>query len=248
MADPFFRYYGSKHRGARHFCSPVRDLVIEPFAGSACYSTFWNCPNVLLYDIYEPICELWDWLIKCSVDDIKKIPDRFEDDADLVGITGGARHLLGFWLFYGCPKPIVKTGVWYNSQKDIQGNKAGTWGIGAKARIIRQKPLIENWKIECLSYDKIPNAEAHWFIDPPYNNKARKAYAHNCNAIDYEHLGQWCRERAGAVQVCENEGADWLPFEPLYVVQAQNKRKGKAGKPSHEVVWERGINRIGKLI
>ncbi len=54
--------------------------------------------------------------------------------------------------------------------------------------------------------------KATWFVDPPYQNMG-KLYKEN--KIDYQELGTYCRERLGQVMVCENEGADWLPFEKL---------------------------------
>jgi hypothetical protein len=35
---PFFSFFGSKWRVAPHYPAPERDLIIEPFAGSAGYS------------------------------------------------------------------------------------------------------------------------------------------------------------------------------------------------------------------
>ena len=60
---------------------------------------------------------------------------------------------------------------------------------------------------------EIENQEATWFIDPPYNNAAGQRY--RTRVSDYSKLGRWCRDRWGQVIVCENYGAEWLPFEPL---------------------------------
>ena len=35
------------------------------------------------------------------------------------------------------------------------------------------------------------------------------------NDIDRKSLAQWCQRRLGWRQVCENDGATWLPFKPL---------------------------------
>jgi hypothetical protein len=63
------------------------------------------------------------------------------------------------------------------------------------------------------SYEDAPDVEATWFIDPPYQHANRRGYL--CKGIDYARLSDWCRSRRGQVIVCEQEGADWLPFKPL---------------------------------
>lgn len=106
------------------------------------------------------------------------------------------------------------------------------WGPETKARIIAQKPLIRQWRVDCLDYRDIPDRDAHWHIDPPYQGSPGREYTHS--EIDYAHLAEWCRSRTGAVDVCENEGADWLDFAPLYEVTAQRN-----GRKSREAVWRK---------
>ena len=53
---------------------------------------------------------------------------------------------------------------------------------------------------------------------------------YRCRDVDYEHLGDWCRSREGQVIVCEQQGADWLPFEAL------GNFKGRRGR-SQEASW-----------
>ena len=52
------------------------------------------------------------------------------------------------------------------------------------------------------------------------------------NNIDYRHLAEWCKSRKG---LCEQEGADWLPFKPFRSIKAcaGKYRKGK----SKEVIY-----------
>ena len=57
------------------------------------------------------------------------------------------------------------------------------------------------------------SGEASWFVDPPYQNQG-KHYHYGPENVDFAMLGNWCRTRLGQVIVCENEGADWLPFTP----------------------------------
>ncbi len=228
----FFSWYGSKWMGAKRFGKPMLDVVVEPFAGSACYCTYWEVQHALLYDIDENICKLWDFLINCSEDDIRRIPDEFTNADEYLALPDDTRRLVGFWVGYARTKPATKPSPWYYKQKEIAHYNARTWGTRSKEIIIRQKPYIKKWKIEQLSYEKIPDHHAHWFIDPPYNNKAGQAYTH-CD-IDYAHLAEWCKSRSGMIQVCENEGADWLPFTNPYEINSAASSR----KKSREVIWE----------
>ena len=73
-----------------------RGVVIEPFAGSACYSVRWNVENVFLYDVSEEIVYLWDWLMNCSDDDVRKIPAMFEDFDEILSLPKGAQTRRAF--------------------------------------------------------------------------------------------------------------------------------------------------------
>ena len=86
-----------------------------------------------------------------------------------------------------------------------------------KERLLLQKPLLKRWSIERSDYRNIPNEYAHWHVDPPYNCEAGKSYPYGSRGINYKYLAEWCSTRAGSVDVCETQGATWLPFKPLYV-------------------------------
>ena len=64
--------------------------------------------------------------------------------------------------------------------------------------------------------------EAHWHIDPPYQNPAGRVYQYN--GVNRRELAKWCKRRRGFVQVCENDGAKWLRFEPLSIVHTHRAR------------------------
>jgi hypothetical protein len=74
-------------------------------------------------------------------------------------------------------------------------------------------PAIQHWTATNLNYTALPNIEATWFIDPPYSGSHGMKYRQA--DIDYARLGEWCRSRKGQVIVCENVGANWLPFQPI---------------------------------
>jgi 16S rRNA G966 N2-methylase RsmD len=91
--------------------------------------------------------------------------------------------------------------------------------------------MIRHWKIIEGDFVCAPDIAGTWFVDPPYQ-VAGKHYVHTLSADDYARLALWCRDRKGQVMVCENEGADWLPFEPFARIKA-----GPANKVSAEVIW-----------
>ena len=228
---PFFSYYGSKWTGAKHYGAPRRDVVIEPFAGSACYSVRWDVPVVRLYDVSEDICALWDFLINCSDRDIRDIPDTIESSEHMISMDKGQRNLVGFWVAKGRAEPSNVLSPWYSKHKG--SHDCTVWGAAVKDIIIKQKPLIVGWTIERLSYEKIPMTDAHWHVDPPYKGSPGRRYPNS--DIDFNVLSDWCKSLSGTVDVCENVGADWLPFAPLYdVVSSRGRRDGTVSK---EAVW-----------
>lgn len=230
---PFFSYYGAKWTGAKHYGAPRRDLVIEPFAGSACYSTRWACEKVRLYDVSLDICDLWDFLICGSEKDIAEIPDSFQSMEQIDRLGRGQSLLVRFWVAKGRAEPSGRISPWYFKWRS--SSDCRVWGPSVKARIIRQKALISKWSIDCLSWEKIPLVEAHWHVDPPYSNHAGSRYPNS--KVNFDALGVWCKSLPGAVDVCENVGADWLEFEPLYDVVSSRGRK--SGHKSKEAVWRR---------
>lgn len=251
---PLWSYYGSKWRGAKHYGPPRHDLVTEPFAGSACYSLFHEHPRVRLYDRSDDVCHCWDFLTHCSEEDIRRIPDGFERSEDWAELPDGPRQLV-FWnvkyadarVFKALPEWYLhfcrtgeKTGPmrkkdFYADGRPRDNRSQRYWGHRMKCRLISALPLIRGWTIERASYEDIPLETSHWFVDPPYQGQPGKRYPHN--RLDHAHLAEWCRNLPGPVDVCERDGADWLPFEPLFENHAS-----RSGKRVREVVWrkERG--------
>jgi 16S rRNA G966 N2-methylase RsmD len=111
------------------------------------------------------------------------------------------------------------------------------WSYEIRERIANQVAQIKHWQImpSGNQYFNAPDTPATWFIDPPYNNKAGRAYKHSSKFIDYTNLSDWCRKREGQVMVCENEGANWLPFKPFISIKANESKTG--GKISKESLW-----------
>jgi 16S rRNA G966 N2-methylase RsmD len=98
------------------------------------------------------------------------------------------------------------------------------WGDQIQMRISEQMPLIKHWTITNKSYKDLENIEATWFIDPPYQNMGKH---YKFNDIDYNDLSEWCLSRKGQVIVCEQEGADWLPFETFRNLKSLKSKSSK---------------------
>lgn len=204
-----FSYMGSKWRLAKKYGAPRHNLVIEPFAGGACYSLYWEAPKVLLFDLNPAIAGIWKYLIAAKESEILKLPLEFESTAEL-DIPQEAKWLIGFWITKGNTAPNMKRSAW--ARKYQNSGNCLVWGEQVRARIANQGSKIRSWEIRCEDYRNAPNVSADWFIDPPYA-VAGKAY--KFSDVDYTDLADFCMNRWGRVTVCENEGADWLPFEPF---------------------------------
>lgn len=196
---PFFSYYGSKWRAAPLYPSPRYPVVVEPFAGSACYSLLYPDRQVKLYDVSEFVCGVWQYLIAAKESEILSLPIKF-NHVDELAIPQEAKWLIGFWIARANDRPKTVPTEWRDR-----------WSEGARKRVADQVQYIRHWKILQLDYKQIPNDAATWFIDPPYSTPAGRKYKHS--QIDYDYLSRWCYVRIGQIIVCEQEGADWMPFE-----------------------------------
>jgi site-specific DNA-adenine methylase len=221
---PFFSYFGSKYRLTRYYSEPEYNKIVEPFAGSAGYALNYPCNQVYLYEVYEPIVELWDYLINVSEKEILELPigpfDKehpVETEVKMIP----ARTLLGFWL----------TQSQTSASRYPQSKSRGSgWTERKKQMIADQLKYIRHWKIEKLSYDKIPNQRATWFVDPPYEQAGHR---YRNNGIDYSYLSRWCKERCGQVIVCEQNSASWLKFQHL------KTQRNASNKDYRELIWEK---------
>jgi hypothetical protein len=243
--SPFFRYFGGKWRIALEYPRPKYDIIFEPFAGAAGYSTRYHTKQVVLSDINPRVYGVWKYIIETSKADILKLPTVIPDvidELEKVGVPQEARWLIGWWCHTGQSEPSKTTGVsWMKAaltktmlpgQTKIRPGEADNWwGSIARSRIANQSEAIKHWIISDLSYKDLPSdIEATWFVDPPYY-RSGKSYTYN--RIDYKHLGEWCRNRKGQVIVCEQEGADWLPFRPFKTVRTLGDGNGI----TKEVIW-----------
>jgi hypothetical protein len=89
---------------------------------------------------------------------------------------------------------------------------------------------IKHWRMFNVEYERIPcdwGKDVTWYVDPPYQ-KTGHFYKYPSTEIDFAKLGSWCRSREGQVIVCENTGADWLPFRHLANVKAMSSSSAQA--------------------
>lgn len=227
---PFWSYYGGKFKVAPRYPEPKYDTIIEPFAGAAGYSTRYYYKQIILVEKYPVIAEMWRFLISSNRDNILSIP-LVENIDDLPPNTPvGAKYLVGFSLNDATVSPAntLSSG---RKKLALMGRKFQGWNKAKRLRIANQVELINHWIIIEGDYSVIGSYsdKATWFIDPPYNNKAGSLYKHS--KIDYDELSFYVKTRIGQTIVCENYGANWLPFKPLLTTkQSGGSFNGIGGK------------------
>jgi len=224
---PFFCYYGGKWRCAKNYPFPVEDTIIEPFAGAAGYSTRHPHKKVILVDKYDKVIALWQYLIRVSEDEILSIPSSVQHTDELA--VEEQKHLVGFWMNKGTCSPRKSPSSWMRG-KTCPDN---FWGDAVKKTIASQVQFIRHWKAKLGGYEYLENKRATWFIDPPYQGRDGQHYRHN--SVDYKTLSGFAQTREGQVIVCEQEGADWLPFNKFMTIKTNPSKRG-SGR-CHEVIW-----------
>lgn len=228
---PFLSYYGSKWRAAPLYPAPRYSTIIEPFAGAAGYSIRHYKCNVILVDKSPVICAVWRYLISVDPQRILNLPDvgmEGVDDPRHSKLTQPEKWLIGFWLNSATASPRKTPSKWMRKKPGA----TYFWGPKRRHILADQVRLIRHWRVIEGDYWDAPDIEATWFIDPPYAI-AGKHYPEKVS--DFAALGDWCRTRRGQVMVCENTGADWLPFRHLADVKSTH-RPGKSDK-SAEAIW-----------
>lgn len=221
---PFFSYYGSKWNAVHLYPGPKYPTIIEPFAGGAGYSLRYFDHKVKLFDANPIVVGVWDYLIRAKASEILALKDIGPGQTvdDLGDVPQEARWFVGFNLNVA--------DVPANRLSSFAHNRIATF----KQRSASQLEFIRHWEVKLCEYFSVENEQATWFIDPPYNNQAGRHYPKQVD--DYAVLARYCMSREGQIIVCENEGADWLPFKTLASIRAQSK-PGDANRLSHEVIW-----------
>lgn len=204
-------YYGSKRSMAKYYPHPRHKKIIEPFAGAAAYSLLHWRGDVLLVDKYPVIVKLWQWLQKQEPEDIDRLPRLKEGQrVSELGLCEEASYLLGFFAHNGMESPRDKASSGHTARPNRMNYRLNF--------IASNLYKIRHWEIVCDDYRNIPNQEATWFIDPPYQFGGEH-YVMNNKGWDYGELATWSRAREGQVIVCENTRAGWMPFVPVSEMQ-----------------------------
>lgn len=225
---PFFGYYGSKWLLSRRMPPPEHGLIVEPFAGSACYALRYRDRDVLLVEKDPDLVGVWDFIIHATADDFLSIGDVPDGGTvDDIDAPHGGRLLVGFWLNRGSSRPCKSPSSWARSGLA----PSSFWGPRVRERLAAMAGTVRHWKITHGDYTLAPDVTATWFVDPPYE-VAGSHYAFGSSGISYTDLGAWCRSRSGLTIVCENYGAQWLPFASIGDV-----RTARRGRRSHEATW-----------
>ena len=209
---PFFCYYGGKWRIAPKYPPPVHDTIIEPFAGAAGYSVRHYQKKVKLYDLDEKICGVWEYLIKTPKEEILRLPLEITDLRQM-DLCQEAKWLIGFWIGKG-QSPRNTPSAWMRNR----GPGSVFWSESKRLRLAEQSDKIRHWQIFNKSCWDIDNEKADWFIDPPYIGPAGNVYTKKFS--EFERLAEWSKDRQGQVIVCEQAGAEWLPFRPFLDAQS----------------------------
>ena len=214
-----FYYLGRKQRLAHLYPAPVYDHIIEPFAGSAAYALHadhWQ-RDVTLVELDPNTLAVWRYLQQATPADILTLPDveAGQKLSDYTQLTEAEVWLMRYAVNPG------------SSQRTNTVTRFSRWHV--------QKPLvaaslhkIRHWTLVEGDYRMAPEVEATWFIDPPYH---RSGKFYMTNDVVYDEVAEFSLTRRGQAIVCEQEGAAWLPFEPL---RAERSARGTRGS---EVVW-----------
>lgn len=233
-----FSFYGSKSKITQHYPEPKHDLIIEPFAGGGSYSfrhaRLGSGRTAWLNDLDGRVADIWEFLL--APDAGRWISDYWPTRVE-VG-TSRVDYL----------PPESPTGLVELFRAEANQGTQGARGVhelvtsmGAKCwprtkdKLLEIIPLINHWTFTRRSYDQLANVEATWFIDPPYNNLAGHRYRTG-DGIDYSRLAGYCTERNGQTIVCENVGADWLPFKSLGI-SARGIKSRYQKADAKEVIW-----------
>jgi hypothetical protein len=201
-----FYYFGRKGRLAPHYPDPAFSVIIEPFAGSMAYS-FHHRPILAIGIEADPrVVTMWERVVARSACEILTLPEPVigERVTDRWAMMAAGSH--------GTAK--AESYLWTERMaRDFRKQRRMAAAGVEYARA--------NIDYQAGDYRDAPDIAATWFIDPPYQH-VNRGYRHR---IDYAELAEWVLARRGQVIVCEQQGADWLPFRPLKRIRGTNNRE-----------------------
>jgi len=224
---PAFSYYGSKWMLAPHYPAPTHGVIVEPFAGSACYSLLHYDRDVLLIDKNPDVVDTWAYILSASPSEILDLPDLPPSGvvADM-GLPRGPSLLVRWWVNQASSSPAHRASVWAQTYPNKH------WSRRVRERIAMTIPHLRHWRVMLGDYTDAPDINATWFVDPPYAGRPGSRYPHGSRGIDYSALARWCQHRKGQTIVCEHDGANWLPVRPFRALRSAAGRVERI-----EAVW-----------
>lgn len=207
-----FPYFGRKAVLTRALPAPTHDLVVEPFAGSMAYTLLHRPFRALGIEKDERVVELWHRM--AALEEVPEPPIKGTPTDDLlVKLCSYSEHALT------------------SGTMTVTSRMLRDWGP-VHRRAIEAAPYARDRIVYRQGdYSDAPDIVATWLIDPPYQRANRRGYREGASGIDYAALADWVLSRRGQVIVCEQEGADWLPFQPLAALPSHR------GAVSAEVVF-----------
>lgn len=227
-----FSYYGGKSKIAHRYPKPKFDHIIEPFAGGAGYSILYYERQVTLVERSRATAALWRYLLGTPLDTIlRDVPETVEKGQQTGEMVKQGSDP-GLLVLLSASASVGECGTYGVKSRAVTGYGRDHWPR-MRRRLEFFLPKIQHWKLIFGDYTDAPDVEATWFCDPPYANRLGERYLHGPKDIDHQSLAKWCMQRKGQVIVCENAGATWLPFEPLFTVRNLRNK-------SEEVIWNGG--------
>jgi len=236
MIGPFFKYFGSKWRVSIVTPEPQHNTIVEPFAGSACYSLRHYKKDVILYETHQPVVELWRWLIySATKQDILDIPLTKDVPAftpiDTLPLSKGQQLLLQY-----NQRTNNNTS---RTTADISHFINGGWTAGKRAMVAQYINAIKHWQIFQLDgMTAFHHKNATYEVDPPYSLYGHKYYK-QMQRLDYDMLAKHCLSMRSQVIVHESTAKDgtlpaYLPFQSF---NKQFHRNDRMTNPVKELIW-----------
>jgi site-specific DNA-adenine methylase len=238
ITGPLFKWFGSKWLSSRHYGVPNADEIIEPFAGGGGYSLRYFDRKVTIAEADSNLYALWHWLTKEATEaQVREIPLDLTEGTDIrtIGLNLGQQLLLKHWQRTNNVGNCWTISPW--------GNKPGQWTANTRSRVASEFHLIRHWEVYndafALLADK-RDADAMWFIDPPYQFN----YGYATRPVSYPRLAEAVMALRGRAIVCEaqdpktGERPTWLPFE-TFRDTVTSRRKAHQSHHSKELVYRK---------
>lgn len=210
---------GGKWKTSKYYPKPRYDLVVEPFAGGAGYSTYYD-KRAMLFDVDPKVADAWDFVLRGDLDTLPRGLDIGTELDSVAWSHPGAREIVDRACHIG-------GGV---KRVNADGNCVSRWRDVTRASKIASCKKVRELGTEFFKadYRSAPDVEATWFFDPPYQHFASANAKYDAPPIDYAELRDFIMSRRGQIIVCEGAGADWLPFETLRHSRSHVNSCGKA--------------------